>query len=228
MYDQQLKLQGIAHDINGLMARAMLAAERLAGHQDGSVASSAGQIAATIDRVVAICRGELVSRGQPNPARALTSASVERMISEIAELVAAESELRPQPIEFYVSVENDVRLSTDPQALFRILFNLSINAANAIARHGGCSIEISAKRARKHVLLTVNDDGPGLPNHVLRYLYPYLGGSARTQTGLLGSGLITAVALSSQLDGELILVNSSSSGTSFCLVLPCEPEEDAA
>lgn len=220
MYDDHLTARGIAHDINGLMARAMLATEQLRHHQDERVVAHAGRICTAIDRVAEICRRELA----PQPCRGatlyLSAPRVERIVQEVANVVAAESVLGQQPIEFFISVADDVRLRTDPQALFRILFNLALNAANALARHGGTWIELSVAQARGQVQFDVIDDGPGLPDHVLDYLYPSLGTRPAARRGRIGSGLITAVSLASDLEGELTLLQSNSAGTRFRLSLP--------
>ncbi|MEM7506180.1 MAG: HAMP domain-containing sensor histidine kinase [Pseudomonadota bacterium] len=226
MHDQNLNLRGISHDINGLMARAMLAADGLREHADVGVRARACQIGAAIDRVAEICKAELDPHSQPDPTMALGSTCIERVLREIAELVAVESTLSPRPVHFYISVDEDVRLTTNPQALFRILFNLTLNAANAISRHGGSSIRLSARRSGEQILFGIGDDGPGLPQHILDYLYPSLETGKTPTEGRIGSGLITAVALASELDGELVLLSSGEAGTSFCLVLDSDPWDE--
>ncbi|MEM7730908.1 MAG: ATP-binding protein [Pseudomonadota bacterium] len=208
------------------MARAMLASEQLQGHQDERVATRAGKICAAIDRVAEICRRELEPKRCLGNPQELGPSCVEGLLRDVANVVAAECTLAQEPIHFFIFVEDDVRLRTDLQSLFRIVFNLALNAANALATRSGSRIELSAFRPRGNICINVSDDGPGLPEHVLDYLYPRIGGAPATRNGRIGSGLITAAALASDLAGQLILTRSTDAGTSFRLLLP-EPIEGA-
>ncbi|MEM8795932.1 MAG: HAMP domain-containing sensor histidine kinase [Pseudomonadota bacterium] len=227
MYDQHLKLRGIAHDINGLMASAMLVMEQLQSHEDDRVIARVDKVCATIDRVAEICRRELNPMTDPGFRVEMDAVFIEKLLQEVANVVAMESVLSSHPIAFFINVNDDIRLISEPQSLFRVIFNLTLNAANAIARNGGSSIEVSAVQFQGRVYFGICDDGPGLPGHVLEFLYPSLENSPCARKGRIGSGLITAVALASGLEGNLTLMQSDNTGTSFCLSLPNMPEDEA-
>ncbi|MEM8753261.1 MAG: HAMP domain-containing sensor histidine kinase [Pseudomonadota bacterium] len=219
MTDHYGKMRGVAHDINGLMGRAMLLAEQLSAHRDATVARRAGRIGDAIDQVAAICRRELSATRRTEAPTDLDGPGVERLLGRVASLIGLEAELSDRPIDFYLSAAPDIRATVDEPTLFRVLFNLGLNAANAIARDGGSWIEISAMQAYGRLYFDVCDDGPGLPPHVLSYLYPRQGDAA-SRSGRIGAGLVTAASLASDAGGELRLVKSTSAGTHFCLITP--------
>ncbi|MEL7464797.1 MAG: HAMP domain-containing sensor histidine kinase [Pseudomonadota bacterium] len=219
MTDFVLKRQGVAHDINGLMARASLIAEQLSAHRDAAVASRAAKIENAINQATEICRRELSGRDVACDT-SIDAVDVDRLLNQIVQLVGIESNLAERPIDFFISVAPDVELVTDGSALFRILFNLVLNAANAIAAHGGSWIEISVMSAWGRVFFDLADDGPGLPQHVLDYLYPGVVDERRSASGPIGTGLVSAASLAKSIGGELKLVKSSKAGAQFCLTLP--------
>lgn len=219
MTDQFLQREGVAHDINGIMARASLIAEQLLAHSDDAVSSRAKKIERAIAEATEICRREL-SGSRREPETAMDATDVDRLVSQIIQLVGVEADLADQPIDFYISIGPDVELFSDRTAIFRILFNLTLNAANAIAAHGGSWIEISVMTAWGRVFFDISDDGPGLPQHVLDFLYPDLGVVHETASGRIGSGLVSAASLAKSAGGELTLIKSTKAGAQFCLTLP--------
>jgi signal transduction histidine kinase len=65
---------------------------------------------------------------------------------------------RDSQLEVTVSIE-PVRVGGDPPALARVLRNLLDNAA----RHAASVIEVDLRRSDGHAVLTIGDDGPGIP-----------------------------------------------------------------
>ncbi|MEM7522383.1 MAG: HAMP domain-containing sensor histidine kinase [Pseudomonadota bacterium] len=224
MRDRFLQREGVAHDVNGIMARAMLIAEQLSAHSDAAVASRAVRIERAIEQASEICRRELTDDPDGDEI-VMDAADVDHLLNQIVQLVGVEADLAQRPIDFFISTGPDVELFVDRTKLFRIIFNLTLNAANAIAARGGSWIEISVTRAWRRIYVDICDDGPGLPQHILDFLYPGLGHERAAPSGRLGSGLVTAAALASSAGGELKLVKSTSEGAQFCLTLP---EGDAA
>ena len=219
MNDLHLALRGIAHDINGIMARAGLAAEQLREHDDSLVKARADRIAAAIDRVAEICRDQLADSLRPGDAKVLGTNCLEALIRQVWDMVELETIAHGRLIDFRMSVAPNSAVSIRPASLFRVLFNLTYNAACAINKSGGSRIDVSVTRAFGRVYFDVSDNGPGLPEHVLAYLYPRADGSI-PRSGPIGSGLITAASLASEMNGELRLVSSNIAGTTFFLSLP--------
>lgn len=222
MYDQHLRMKGLAHDINGLMTRVSLAVEHLRTHSDDGVAQSARRIDDAIDQITAICKCELAPNQAAAAQKPFGPVGVENVLQRVFDLASIESLFGPRMLTFDRSVAKNVALETDAEHLFRVLFNLTINATSALLAHSGSRIAVDVARHGKMIHFKVADDGPGLPQAVLDYLFPRVG-SAPVAKGRIGTGLITAVGLARQLGGELQLLKSNKTGTTFCLCLPASP-----
>lgn len=100
-----------------------------------------------------------------------------------------------------------------------IAANLVQNAARATGT--GRSVALELARGNGSLVLRVNDEGGGIPPHVLERLFtPGTTGRAEG-TGL---GLAISRLLARQLGGELELEHTSDRGTSFRLRVPVESE----
>ena len=83
-----------------------------------------------------------------------------------------------------VDVADDALVVADPTRITQVLDNLVTNAL----RYGGPDVQVRAVREGAHVILTVSDDGPGIPEDLVDTLFDaYVHG--RTSHGLGGSGL---------------------------------------
>ena len=117
-------------------------------------------------------------------------------------------------------------LETDPQAVEQVLTNLVDNAAKYAGR--GSRLEVGARSASssgvaEHLVVTVADDGPGLPPDVRSRAFDAFRRGARHadgETGGLGLGLHLARALAEMAGGELVLDPEAERGASFSLRLP--------
>ena len=215
----QHRMRGFVHDINGLMSLAQLSADQLCDHQDMRVAKRAGRISQAIDEVVEICRSELQDVTSTKVQTTLTSSDVQQLLQRISTVISGSGLGGESCFTIYVRVEPNFEIRCHDQSLFRIIFNLCINAARAVSASGGTSVDLAAEVVGDGVRFTIDDDGPGLPPHVLAFLYPSLDQQTRPK-GRIGSGLITAIALASEIGGDLNLEDSSQNGTCFSLTLP--------
>lgn len=212
-------MRSAAHDIRGYLATASLATEHLSTHGDEQVARRAERIARAIDHVVRICRDDLVEPDGGALATHHSAAALQSLLEQIVVLIAPQFEDRFDHPAFRVSVASDVFLECHQTSLFRILYNLSVNAAHAIRAHSGSRVDLSVVRDDARIRFTVADDGPGLPEHIIDHLYPRIDRPA--PHGMrIGHGLMTAVGLAKEMQGRLQLTRSGPDGTAFCLILP--------
>lgn len=116
-------------------------------------------------------------------------------------------------------VPEEQAISTCPVALNRILFNLCLNASNAMDQTGAGRIMIYTEDFGDRVTVFVSDNGPGLPDHVVNQLLPTLLGD-RNANQRMGLGLPTAIALTNALGGQFCLRQTGPAGTTFALDLP--------
>ena len=105
----------------------------------------------------------------------------------------------------------------DPEQLYRVLQNLVRNALQAFGpSHGRIDIVVGEDEASW--MITVRDNGPGLPPKAIEHLFhPFSGGTKREGSGL---GLAIARELVVGHGGTLWLQDNSENGACFQITLP--------
>ena len=125
-----------------------------------------------------------------------------------------------------LAVEPDVPpgliVRADRDQLYRVLLNLAQNAVEAGARH----LRFTAAVSDGMIAIDIADDGHGLPPRARENLFRPFFGSARP--GGTGLGLAIARELMRAQGGDLVLVETTGSGTVFRLTLPAPAENAAA
>jgi signal transduction histidine kinase len=137
-------------------------------------------------------------------------------LEDVDVAAAVEQASRAAPPPDGVTIDGEVPagliIRADPVRLEQVLVNLLTNAY----RYGGPRISISAAAAGGDVILSVNDDGPGIePGLAVSLFDPFTRGS---QThSIIGSGLGLAIVkrLVESFEGEIWCENLTPNGTSF-------------
>jgi len=114
----------------------------------------------------------------------------------------------------------------DAGQLEQVLINLVANARDAIRDTG--SIQIAVEPAGDELLLTVQDDGAGMPPDVLERVFEPFFTTKSSGTGL---GLATSYGIIQQHGGHIEATSTLGAGTRFEIRLPrhaAEPAEAAA
>ena len=124
-------------------------------------------------------------------------------------------------VAFRVLCADDLKVFADHDHVHRIITNIVRNAAKAItSRPAGADaglIIAEARRAGDTITLTISDNGPGVPRLVMAKLFqPFSKAGSDGGTGL---GLAIARELARGMGGELVLVASNPTGSSFMLTL---------
>src|SRR5438552_1566591 len=135
-------------------------------------------------------------------------------LGEIAERVLAlqRSALKKARIRTTVSVPNDVpAVAGDPQELQQVVLNAVVNAHQAIESTGRPGqIAIAARSSDHHVLVTVDDTGPGVPPEILdRGFEPFFSTKAEHGPGL---GLAISFGLVRGMGGRMWMQNVEGGG----------------
>ncbi|MFJ9432932.1 sensor histidine kinase [Streptomyces sp. NPDC101490] len=117
-----------------------------------------------------------------------------------------------------VDLAGPVPVHADPRRVDVVLANLIGNALH----HGSPPVTVRARTEDGSAVLTVTDQGPGIPGHALPHVFDrfYKADTARTRSE--GSGLGLALALENALlhGGTLTAANTPRGGAVFTLVLP--------
>lgn len=201
-----------AHDIRNALAVASLhleTLERLSGAA-GRKAASAAQ--ATLTRATGLCNASLTDKA-PGAGPRRTSFDLMPILREIAAVLGG---VAPAPFAVRVPAETRCMVVGSPTDLYRTVFNLVQNAVTA-ARRGAVMSEVRIDIVRDDmtVIVTVADDGPGLPATVRRSLFRR---QARSASGGSGFGIAIARELAER-NGARLTLDESVGGTCYRLEL---------
>jgi signal transduction histidine kinase len=105
----------------------------------------------------------------------------------------------------------------DPRKLERVLYNLLLNACEAVAANGG-SIEVELREVSGGLEIRVCDNGRGIPESVRGRLFePFVSYGKENGTGL---GLTVVQKIIQDHGGDVTVEKTSEEGTVFRLLLP--------
>jgi len=117
-------------------------------------------------------------------------------------------------------------LTVDPDAIGQILANLVDNAAKYARGGEPATISLLASARDGSLVLTVRDNGPGVPGKQGRAIFaPFERGGRDSADPIPGVGLGLALSrgLARDMGGDLTLDAANGRGASFRLVLPARP-----
>lgn len=153
----------------------------------------------------------------------LQEVNLTKLISRVTAALETATELQ-------IQIRQNVKLSppliqTDPDLLYQVLLNLGLNALEAIqekchrqnsfyGKNGLITLEASTNQQK--IIISVADNGVGIPQDKLELIFDPFYTTKETGTGL---GLSIAQNMVKALDGE-IAVKSTADFTSFTLYLP--------
>jgi len=141
----------------------------------------------------------------------------ENEVFDFSELVADISGLyQNENVSIEAKVEPGIEVCADPKMLGRILNNLILNGVQAVDDQKP-SIKISLQKRGTKVLLTVQDNGAGIPDGLREKVFtPYF------STKEMGSGIGLAIAKKGieQANGNIWFESEMGEGTSFYISLP--------
>jgi len=144
------------------------------------------------------------------------------LVDLVQEVVAA---FRTAETPIHVHTPVEVILSADPDRLRQVLENLLANAVKYAPKQTPISITVTTERQTdgRWVLLTVSNQGPGIPAEQRASLFqPFVAGA---QSRGLGLGLYLANRIAQAHHGTLTVASSAGQGVSITLALPVEEDE---
>ncbi|MBB5518054.1 sensor histidine kinase [Amphiplicatus metriothermophilus] len=211
----------LSHDLRNILASAQLMSDRLAGSDDPRVKKLSPRLIQALDRAIALSRDTL-SYARMEPAMLSKSRfPLKGLVDEVFDDTAV------MHARFVNEVPEDLEIVADRNQLYRALFNLVRNAAEALApadegggapAPNGGRVFIRARKEGANVEVEVADNGPGLPEEARAHLFEPFMGSRKPG----GSGLGAAIAheIASAHGGALVIAKSDDHGTVFALTLP--------
>jgi two-component system, cell cycle sensor histidine kinase and response regulator CckA len=220
---------GIAHDLNNVLAPIVLGLDLLSRE---ALEPSQRALVDTM-RQSAQRGGELV-RQVLTFARGSQGQRVAVRLGELLdECVSLLRRTFPPSIQIAVSVALDLwAVEAEPTRLHQVLLNLCVNARDARAEGGRLTLsagnvevdlamtaENPDARPGRHVLLTVEDTGSGIPPELLPHVFdPFV--TTKPQGQGTGLGLPTVKGIVRQHGGFITVRSEVGKGTTFNICLP--------
>jgi signal transduction histidine kinase len=201
-------LAKVSHDLRGILATALLTADRLTNHADPMVARAGDVLVTSVDRAALLVRQTLdFARDSPPPEQ--TRFSLHALISDAMKTFEAGERTCVD-----IDIDRCLQVEADREQMLRVVANLIRNAAEA----GATEVTITATHAPPMLAIRLADNGPGLPDGVVAKLFrPFVDSPKPGGTGV---GLAIVRDLMRAQGGDAQLVETSTSGTVFQLLLP--------
>lgn len=120
----------------------------------------------------------------------------------------------------FIPLKKDRIVQIDPIRLQQILTNLLNNAKHAIEGKG--RIKVALAEMNNELTIDIKDSGSGIPPDEQDLIFErfFRGEGKKYKIRGLGLGLPFSKMIAQSLGGDLVLLNSSSSGTTFRITLP--------
>jgi K+-sensing histidine kinase KdpD len=122
------------------------------------------------------------------------------------------------------AIEDGLLASGDAVQIRRVVQHLLTNAA--MHTPAGTTVSVSCQRRDEQVLVTIEDDGPGIDEHDLPFLGErfFRGGDLNLRPRGLGLGLALALGILELHGSTLRIENAPGGGASFSFALPWVPD----
>lgn len=204
---RSILLGAISHDLRTFLTRLRMRVETLPEERQRSKAvDDIEQMTMLLDDAISISRGAFRERQYSSVDLAeLTRQEIERRAPAIIELIVSDS-------------GSGCRVSGDEVALTRLLANLLDNA-----QRYGSVVQLRLERDGSNIVLSVCDDGPGIPEHERKEIFePFyrIDKARNTATGGSGLGLAIVRQIADAHNGTISVSSSKLGGAKFRVSLP--------
>lgn len=221
IHNQQRLMGDISHELRTPLTRLQLAlalARKKGQHSDEleRIGYEALQLEALISELLTLSRVSLASHEN-------------KIMLELAESLSqvlddAEFEAEQQGKQLQISIAESLTLAQFPKALSRAIENLLRNAI----RYANTHVSIDAVQTASHIMITIQDDGPGIDTQELEAIFKpfYRPDEARDrQSGGWGLGLAITQAAIKLHQGHIVAENligptGQRQGLKFTIKLP--------
>jgi len=205
---------GIAHEIRNPLASIsgsieLLRQAPLASEDDRTLMAIVHRELQRLNELV----GDLLDYANPRPSQPVDF-DLGVLVRETLQVSRADRAFAE--VELAAEAEEPLVVHADPSKLRQVVWNLVRNAADAAAT-GGKHVQVRARRATDQVLITIEDDGPGIPpERVPRIFDPFF----TTKQKGTGLGLATCHAIVSEHGGRIDLETEVGKGTKIMVRIP--------
>ncbi len=150
-----------------------------------------------------------------DPAADLETANLSVCLDNVLPLIRHEMAL--EKIKFEKDIPETLpAVKANPRQMEEILFNLIVNACQAMKPKGG-TIRLSAKHSANKVIIQIEDNGPGIPQDRIKQIFEPFYTTKEEGTGL---GLYITRQLVEKNGGKIRVDSHEGKGTAFNLEFP--------
>ncbi len=245
--DQMLRVQrlenigmlaaGIAHDFNNVLAPVLMGVSlfrnRLTSESDqrilNAIENSAARGAGLIKQILGFAQGVTGETQLLQP---------KHMLRELVDMMR---QTFPKNVRIDDVIENGLwPIKANPTQLHQVLLNLCVNARDAMPKGGTITIRASNRQvdemsaaslpgatAGPYLYMAVEDSGSGIPQDIVERIWDpfFTTKGAGRGTGL---GLSTVRGIVENHQGVITLTTQLGRGTTFEVLLPADPQSEAA
>jgi signal transduction histidine kinase len=212
-----LAVSKINHDLRNMLSSAQMISDRLSASPDPTVQRFVPKLIASLDRAITFCTETLrygrAEEKQPQRRRF----PVLLLLEEVGDSFGLPGHNR---IRWSMEADIGLEIDADRAQLYRILTNLVRNAVQVLEAPPHVlrpEIRVTAEQQGDSVVISVRDNGPGLPARARANLFQAFQGSARI--GGTGLGLAISAELARAHGGEIWL-DETGPGATFHLRIP--------
>ena len=211
LHDIRNPLQRL-HLCSGVISQAGVPPARK-GELSGIIDRSLQDIESLINEVLLFARGQQ----EMHYAEVRSSDFFNTVHKELLDIHAEKSSMN---IALNLDSSADVTFVTDELKLKRAVTNLVNNAMDALSQETGGSVLLDVRREDDTMILSVADNGPGIPESILDSVFEPFASHRKTKGTGLGLAIVKNIAES---QGGTVTVTSSDQGTTFQIRLPVDP-----
>ncbi len=212
-----LAVSKINHDLRNMLSSTQLISDRLSTSADPTVQKFLPKLITSLDRAISLCAETLrygrAEEAPPQRHRFL----LKPLFDEVGDSLGLPAHGR---IKWIVEMDDALEIDADRSQTYRILTNLARNAMQVLDSSPDLprpEIRVTARQEDDHVLISVCDNGPGVPPRARAALFQAFQGSVRA--GGTGLGLAISAELARAHGGEIWL-DDSVPGTTFRVRFP--------
>lgn len=111
-------------------------------------------------------------------------------------------------------------VTTDSNQLQQVFLNIIDNAIDAVGQSGKIFVRTAqVSNSSKEILVTIQDNGPGMPKEVLARIFDPFFTTKRADEGT-GLGLSISYSIVEKLRGKITVSSEEGKGTTFIITLP--------
>lgn len=146
------------------------------------------------------------------------SVDINRLIGQTTMLVAPN--LKHGAVELHTSLANELpSLQCDPSQIEQVLLAVIVNAADAMPKGGNLWIDSRLSGDNAHVVITIRDDGSGIPPEILPKIFePFV--TTKDSTHGTGLGLAVSRGIVERHGGQIRIDSELGKGTAVTITLP--------